>query len=275
MKFLFPFIAFAVSGLLVGCSTMDSGYRSMTRMTNPDKMNLKSDVRWANQQPYLRDVTPDARVVYVRLRNSSASPVELTDLLTELNGNLQVAGYRVTDNVDEANFVLNADIRYFGENAEKELGAGAVASTVIGGVTGAVIGGSVREGRGTTLGAIGGAAAGAGLANVMANRNKLVHLNFIVDTRIGERVKGGVETQRTSTADSEVHHQDRSGIAGMAEGASSKGGTTERQVVSVEDQFLYHQNRWIAHAQKVGLTHDEALPVLLKKLSASLASVLP
>lgn len=258
---------------LAGCTTMDRGYRGMTGMTNPDKMKLRIGVRWMTTQPRLREVSGDAMVVYLRVRNSGAAPLAASELARELKAGVAAAGYRVSTDRDEAQFTLNADIRAYGENAHKDLGAGMVAGTVAGGVAGAVAGHAIGggSGRATGLGAAGGALIGAGIANVMANRNKMVEIDLVVDLRIGERVADGVQTTRRSSQDSSVRQ--RAGASGEA--GASRSGSSETQELELQEDFLYHENRLVAHATKMGLTADEALPVLSERMATALSGVLP
>ena len=269
-------LLFAVPLLMfTGCRSMDRAYEGMTGMTNPDKVELQAGIEWAHAQPNLRPAASLQRAAYVRMRNTSASPVQTDGLYSAVTSQLQAAGYRITQNPDEAAYILDADIRYFGESRNKELGAGAIASTAVGATAGAVAGHAVKEGRGTGIGAAGGALIGAGLANVMANRNKMVKMDLIVDVRIGERISGGVSTER-STEDSAQSRARTSAEAGSgSQGGTSTGGTKETQRTSVEESFLYHQNTLRAFAEKMRLTPEEALPVLKTKMSTALSSVLP
>ena len=60
---------------VVGCSTMDSAYRGGYKMMDPDKMKLKVATKWLNPMTNIREVGPDKRVVYMRWKNSSGSPL--------------------------------------------------------------------------------------------------------------------------------------------------------------------------------------------------------
>jgi hypothetical protein len=62
---------------------------------------------------------------------------------------------------------------------------------------------------------------------------------------------------------------------GGTEGGRSSGETRDQQQVEVTDEFLYHSNRIVASGVKMGLTPEEALPVLGERVSLALGSVLP
>jgi len=256
---------------------MDRGYQGLTKVTNPDKARLQAGVKWLTPHPSLREVSASKMIVYLRVKNTSGSPVPIGQLRASLMDGLEAAGYRIVRDPEEASFAMRVDVRGYGENRQKDMGAGALASTVIGGVAGAAAGHAIGgDGRATGLGAAGGALLGAGLANIMANRNKMVEIDMVVDVRIGERIKGGVKTTRSSEDGTHVHHQDRTAVAGGGvEGGGSKGGSSDRQQVELKEDFLYHKNRLVAHAVKMNLTPEEALPVVSQKLASALSSILP
>ena len=257
---------------------MDSSYRGLTRMANPDAMRLQGGIKWMGPHAQLRPVGADRMAVYLRLKNTSGSDLDTAALYAQVRTGMESAGYRVTTDVDEAQFTVTADVRFYGENSTRDLGAGMVASTVLGGVAGAVAGHAIRPTKTSTgLGAAGGALIGAGLANVMANRNKMVEIDLVVDLSVGERVSGGIETTRTSEASTRVADSDNTTVAasGASVGGSGQGGSSDTQEIVVHEDFLYHQNRLAAYAVKMALTADEALPFLSQKVAAALSGVLP
>ena len=281
---------------LSGCTLMDKSYRGMTGMTNPDKMKLKGGIEWMAPQPALREVSPDKQVVYLRLRNTSGSPLEMAPLQDRVRVGIESAGYRVTTNVNEAQFTVNADVRYCGDASKKEMGLGAAATTAVAGVGGAVAGHAIGgNDTGTVLGAAGGAAIGYGLASILANRNKMVQYDMVVDVRLGERV-GNVETTRRTDTETKVasassrtvagEGQSPGGLKGLVGNATTGGGTTtsagsgsagstQTQEVRMQDQFLYHENRLTANVMKMALTPEEAMPFLSDKIATALSSLLP
>ena len=258
----------AMGVLLTGCATMDRAYQKTVGVVDPDKMTLQGGSKWMSPMPRLGMPGSGEMVVYLRFKNSSGSP--LGDLYEEIRTGVEQAGYTVTRNRDEAHYVLTADVRFFGENRNKDAGGALLTGGALGGVTGAVIGHNVGNGN-TGLGAAGGAVIGAAAANILANRNKMVEYDIAVDIRIGERMEGGVSTVRTAGDDTSVTHADIQG----AEGGRSSGGSTEEQRVETTEDFLYHQNRLVAHVTRMGLTPPEALPYLRQKVVAGLSAVLP
>lgn len=261
-------VACLVCCLASGCASVDRMYRGTVRLVDPDKMTLRGDVKWMSPLPNLREVEEGRKVVYLRTTNSSGSPVG--SLYEKIAAGFGLAGYRVTRNVGEAHFTVNADVRYFGESSEKGGEGSMLTGAAVGGATGAVIGhnvGSGHRGAGAGIGVLAGLAVG----NVLASRNKMISMELAVDVRIGERVEAGVKTVRRARDATGVNHVD---VAG-AEGGMSEGGSSEEQRVEVEEDFFYHKNRLAAHVAKMALTPDEALPWLSERLATSLSSVLP
>ncbi len=263
-------IAAAVLGFLAaGCATTDKMYRGLVKVTNPDAMTLQGGVRWLNPMPNLRPAPPEKRVVYLRWRNTSGSP--LPNLQARIQSGLETAGYRVTDNPDAAHYIVEMDARYFGENRRKDGGNAILAGTALGAIPGAVLGHNLGRGGRGRAGAMIGATVGAAIGNILANRNKMVEYDLVVDVRIGERIPGGVKTTLKSKTDNRVSHADSSGH----ESSRSRAGSGETQAAQITDSFLYHKNRVVCHVQRMALTPEEALPYLEQRLIPALSSVLP
>ncbi|NOY79668.1 MAG: hypothetical protein GXP31_01555 [Kiritimatiellaeota bacterium] len=255
--------------VLGGCRTTDAMYRKTVSVVDPDKTMLQGGVRWMNPQPSLRPVSPDKMVVYLRFKNTSGSP--LPNLQSQIKSAFEAAGYRVTRDPNEAQFVVTADARYFGENRSKDAGGSMLAGAVFGAIPGAIIGNNLGRGGNAAAGAAAGAVLGAAIGNIMANRNKMIEYDLVVDLRIGERVRGGVRTVRKASESSRVSHADAAG----AEAGRASGGSSEEQRAEVREDFLYHQNRLVGHVTRMALTPEEAVPFLEKRIVAAVGSILP
>lgn len=199
----------------------------------------------------------------------------MTGLSAQIAAQLQQAGYRVTNNPDEAYFSLAADVRFFGETREKDGYKGALTGGILGGVSGAVIGHNVGDNNNEAIGAAAGALVGGLIGDSLANRNKIITYTIAIDIRIGERVEGGVRTVKTSDAGGGVGSQ-----AGVARGRSiergrSSSGVKQEQRVEYTSDFLYQDNRIAASAYKMNLTEAEAVQALTPKISTAIGSALP
>jgi len=255
--------------LAAGCSTLDKAYVGTVKAVDPDQARLRQETRWLNPQPNLRLVNADQMVVFVRVRDSSGSSL---DISREVRMALEDLGYRLTRDLAEAQYIINADIRYYGENAESDGGRASLTAGVGGAVIGGIIGHqSGRTGEGAT---IGGLATGL-LFDTLANRNKVREFDVVVDVRVGERIEGGVTTTRKSSDAATLSHSGRSGGPAGIESGYTSGSSDERQQVVMEEDFLYAQNRMVAYVRSLNLAPEEAAPVLRNRMVKALANILP
>ena len=234
-----------------GCATMDAIHTGIVRRTNPELTELKTTIKWYAKHPRFRPVAGKDRIVYCRIRNSSGTEIDLDDSIKQ---KLKQRAYILTDDPDQANFILMFDLRYAGLKSEKGYSP-ALFGAIFGGTLGAVLGNNMQEFDKET-GAIVGGALGAIIGNVAANRNKVKQVDLVMDIAIGERTKGKVETERKT--------QDHSGSQ-----------SSEKQHLEQIDAFLYHSNRLIASARKMNLDPKEAESALQQKIANAIAGALP
>lgn len=264
-------VLFVGMAVFQGCQPLDQAYVGTKAATDPDKVRLRSSLSWLNPQPNIRPVSANQMVVYLRVRDSSGSGIDLYDAVRD---EVEKLGYRVTRNIDEAQYTFNADIRHFGELSEKQYDA-VVGGAALGGITGAVIGHNVGNRSSRNVGALGGAVIGGLIGDAVANRNKMRRIVLVTDVTIGERVETGVETRRRAEGDTSTSHAGGFNVGSGSERGSSSAGSAETQSVEIREDFLYHTNRATASAQKINLTLDEAEPVLVDKLARAVSNALP
>ncbi|MCM8527917.1 MAG: complement resistance protein TraT, partial [Lentisphaeraceae bacterium] len=108
------------------------------------------------------------------------------------------------------------------------------------------------------------------------NRNKIITVDMVVDLRIGERIKEGLKTERKSNSNSSISASGSiSSTAGGYERGQSNANFGESTLVVISEDFLYHENRFIATATKLKLTLGEAQEALSAQISRAIASSLP
>lgn len=256
--------------LFSGCQSVDRGYENVVSVTDPDRVKLNTKLTWLHPQPNIRMVSSDQMYVYCRVRNSAGAEVELEDAIKEA---LQNREYRLTRNLEEAQFTINADLRYMGETATKKYDA-LIGGAAVGAGAGAVIGHNVGDNN-TGIGAVAGAAAGAILGDIVANRNKQREFSLVVDVRLGERIRGGVSTSRGGDDSQTTTSRVGASTGGGLESGSARGTSSDTQNVQLTEDFLNHQNRVIAKAVSLNLTLVQAEPTLTRRLSKAIASSLP
>ncbi|MGD9638446.1 MAG: complement resistance protein TraT [Alphaproteobacteria bacterium] len=184
-----------------------------------------------NKTIFLQPVSPAKRVAFIEVRNTSASPE--FDMSKEVKEAIAARGYRITDDPEEANFLLQANvlhISYDGESSGSAIGS-ALTGGAIGGATGAAVS------NGSTSTAIGGALVGGLAATVADAMVKDVTFNIITDIRL---------SQRNFNAD---------------------------DINENPDNWKRYTARIISTANQVNLKLEEAIPELKKGIANSIAGV--
>ena len=98
---------------------------------------------------------------------------------------------------------------------------------------------------------------------------------MVVDISIGERIEGGVSTDRNTSSGRDINHNAGRKFDGGSEGGRSSSSYSESTQVTQREDFLYHENRFIATATKLKLTYGEAQDALSSQIARAIASSLP
>jgi hypothetical protein len=191
---------------------------------------------------FLDPVSPDKRVVYVQIRNTSDK--SNFDVEQPIKAAIANRGYRVTYNPDEAHYWLQANVLSVAKTdptaAESALHAG-YGGPLAGAAMGAAIGGGVGGWHGAGVGGLAGAFVGAAVETVANASVKDVTFMVVTDIEISEKVKEGVVVREDTQLS---RKQGRSG--------SSKQTSSE-----VVDRKKY-RTRIVSTANKVNLEYPEA-----------------
>ena len=210
--------------------------------TSVEKSGLDVQTR-ASESIFLEPVGPDKRVVFVSVRNTSDRDL---DIKPRILARLQQSGYRITDDPDEAQFMLQANVLKVGKTNEDERD-----SFIEAGFTGAALGGLAASDSRSTEGKVLGAIAGV----VVDAMVKDVLYTMVTDIQLRERPRGG---ERVSSAQS----------AQTAQGSSTTvNESTNRSTVD----WKTYRTRIVSTANQVNLEFDEALPALEDGLIRSIA----
>lgn len=232
-------MAFGLS--MSGCSAMHTAIK---------KRNLDVQTKMS-ETIFLEPVAPKNKVIYVDIRNTSDKDV---DVNLPVRTTLEARGYRITNNPDEANFMLQANVLKVGKSDLKE--ARSFLDAGFGGAMGAVAGASMAYaggGGGRSAAALG--LAGAAVGFIADSMVEDVMYVMVTDLQLRERpLKGEVITQ-TQKAD-------------LAQGSST---SVKQDISGGQVQWKSYRTRIVSTANKVNLEFAEAQPELLKGLSRSLA----
>lgn len=253
MHYRNPYVAIFAIALIMstsGCTAMHTAIA---------KRNLDVQTRMSHTVFLMPQRTRGAESgVYVNIRNTSDKP-QFAEVEHRLAAMLEARGFTLTEDPDAAQYIIQGQILqverttpqqlagYYGTGYGAPLG-GAVAGATIAGLAG-------YGGRAGLIGAGVGALVGSAVGTwVNAATQDVVYVT-LTDIRLGERVKGQVDTKLT------------------AANQNGTGGTVH-QIYDAKSGMLFHQTRVVSSANKVNLRFEDAAPALVEGLAQSLAGLL-
>lgn len=212
------------------------------------------DVQTKMSDTIFLDPTAEAkRTVFVQVRNTSDRPD--FDIAGDVTSAITAKGYRVVNDPDTAQFILQANVLQVGRVAPSAA-QGAFGSYGSALSTGLMSAGAVAAVGGNGRGVLG-AGILAGLADTIASAAvKDVYFTAVTDVQIKERQHAGVSSHESS------QHQIRQGRSG---------GTTV--TYKEETNFRTYQTRIMSVANKVNLEFAEAAPPLRSGLVRVISGV--
>ena len=187
MRSIIRLICCSVTALtLFGCAATQTAI---------SKRNLDVQTKMSDSV-FLDPVTPKDKTIFVQIKNTSDKPD--IDVASPIKQSIAAKGYRLMDDPDQANFILQANILSVSKSAmnPNEGGVGAFGSALTGAGFGALAsaatGGSNRNISATAL-AVG---ALAGLGSMIGNALVSdVYYYTITDLQIKQKTKAGVKSQ--------------------------------------------------------------------------------
>ena len=198
---------------------------------------------------FLDPASPEKKIVFVQIRNTSGN--QQLNLKPKIAHALTNKGYRVTQNPNEANYWVQANVLQVGKtnlsesNDVLDQGFG-------GGVTAAAAAGAL-SGDGRT--ALGVGLVGATIGVVSNAMVKDINYTLITDLQISERTSARI----TESLESKL----KQGTSGHKTLTSSENTHWKR-----------YQTRVVSTANKVNLDLNEALPELTQGLSSAVAGIM-
>jgi outer membrane lipoprotein SlyB len=234
---LFTLVFFSV--YLGGCSAI---YTSMA------KSDLQSQTKMS-RTIFLEPTAPQNRTVFVQIRNTSDQPA--FSLESQIKEKLIHRGYQVTDDPEQANYWLQANVRrvtqddgQYGEHALNK------------GFEGAMTGGYIGSAFGSGDGKIGTVIAGALIGMAVEASTSDVYFTAVTDVLVSVRRK-----------DTEVLK--------IQENTRVKMGTNGSRRISSEGttDMKQYQTRIVSTANKVNLEYDEAAFTLRNGLINSISGI--
>ncbi len=237
--------------ILIGtCLALASCAGSTTAIS---KRNL--DVQTKMSDSIFLDPVPSAkRSVFVQIRNTS----DKQDFIIEdqVKAAIRERGYRLVDNPDHAQYLLQANVLQAGRNsataAEKAYGSG-FGGALFGAAVGAT---ATRAGSKKTGHLIAGGLAGAAAEAITGSFVQDVTYTAITDIQVSERTADGSIITETLEQD-------------MPEGSTG----TRIVRASTTSSWKRYRTRVVSTANQVNLDFEEAAPDLVAGLTRSIAGV--
>jgi len=207
---------------------------------------------------FIEPVAADRRTVYISVRNTSDKP----DFAVEpaIRRQIEAAGYRIVDDPDEAQFMLQANVLQAGRNSET-----AAAAAGEGGFGSAVSGAAVGAGSGYLLGQAGGSDVGLTIAGALLGAAagtiadayvQDVTYTVITDIRVSERAPNGVVVSQSEQQS-------------LGQGS---GGTVTQASSTITD-WKHYQTRIVATANQANLDWPDAAPSMVDGLTRSIGGI--
>ena len=221
--------------ILSGCSAIH---------TSVAKKDLDVQTKMS-ESIFLDPVAPNKRIVFLQVRNTSDKPGLVIE--PQIKQAILANGYRITDNPDEANYMLQANILKAGRADKRSHQDGAN-----GALTGAAIGSTLGNGDGKIAMAV----AGAILATMVDATVKDIFYTIVTDVRISERAKSTTVVTESSRST-------------LTQGISGK--KTSKFSENVE--WKRYQTRIVSVANQVNLDFPTAQTHLVKALVQSISNV--
>lgn len=225
--------------LMLVIVTAISGCSAIHTSTAKKQLNVQTKM---SESIFLEPVAPEKRIVYVQIRNTSDKPNVVVE--EQIKKGIRANGYQITDNPEQANFWLQANILQVGQRNDDDFrGAD-------GAITGAAIGSTMGQGDGKVAMAV----AGALLATMIDASVHDTYYTMITDVRI---------SQRTTATVTESQH------SSMSQGTSGK----QMSKSTEQTHWKRYQTRVVSVANKVNLQFEEAQPALVDGLVHNLSNL--
>lgn len=234
--------AITLAVALTGCATATGPAPQSTTTSGLSAGNMRLSAQMSSSI-FLQPVAPQERVVFVEGHNtSSAQSLGFSRLIDQ---RLIAKGYRLTNNPNQAHYMLMYNIRYVG----KEMHSNAATGALAGGFGGVLVGSAANNSQGGFAGGVIGAGIGALIGSVMSNN----HYMMVVDIQIEERDRGAYAS--TSTIASQGTNSTMGSYGGGVAG------------------WMIYRDRIVAQAHGLRLRFSYATPALSHEVAGELAGI--
>jgi outer membrane lipoprotein SlyB len=246
LRILIKSFLLLVSTLLLGVFFSGCGAAS----TAIEKRNLEIQTKMSDSV-FLEPVSPEKQIVYVKIRNTTDKDIDIEE---QVKSSISAKGFKVTNNPDEAYFMIQANVLQIGRTDETGSDS-ALQSGFGGGLLGAGVS-AATGGSGNNIGV--GAAIGA-VAGLLANTMvKDIYYSMVTDVEI---------RQRPAINEKISQYEDNYSEQGTTS-------TISQNVNTNSVQWKIYRTRVVSTANQVNLEFEDAKNELQKGLAKSLSGLL-
>jgi hypothetical protein len=198
---------------------------------------------------FLEPVSQDKRVIFVNIRNTSDKELDIAARITSA---LTARGYVLTQNPDDAHFMLQANILKVGKSDAR------ASEDALSGGFGGVLLGSVLSGSGNSPTAGKNIAVASGILGFVVDAMVSdIYYTMVTDLQIRERpLAGEIVTQKQNTS--------------VGQGSGTK---LIQNISGGQAKWKTYQTRIVSTANKVNLEFNEALKSLEDGLVRSISGI--
>ncbi len=227
--------------LITGCTAM----HTVVKKRNLDVQTKMSETI------FLEPTAPSNKIIFVDVRNTSDKDINVKQSII---AKLQNNGYKITNNPDEAKFMLQGNVLRVGKTDLREAG-GALQAGFGGAVTGVALAAATRSDASRGFAAAGLAGAAIGLLGDALVDDVLYMM--VTDLQIRERPLAGEKIVQTQAAN-------------LVQGSAT---TTKQSISGGQVKWKTYRTRIVSTANKVNLAYTEAQPKLESGLIRSIGGL--
>jgi hypothetical protein len=220
----------------------------------------------------LDPVKKEEKTVYLRVRNSAASKI---DLKPSLIAELEKRGLQIVDDPQKAKYILNVNVLFANNLKEAHALSAATTSGVNTGLVAGVASSSAKNG------IVAGVAA-ALVGGIVGSATEDDVYRAVIDVSVKERKNQVVKvTSTTNQSQGYIADTKRAGFANEFSGdlrdtdATGKlsDGLEDTQRYDYKSDYVQYKTRILVSAVKMGLDIKKAIPLLEKKASYAIAEI--
>ena len=242
--------------IFIGCGT--AKLQTQTKMT---------------KTVFLNPINPSLKSIYIELKNSSSE--ELNTLKNQIIDKLELKNYKITSNVQKAQYILRINILSISKKRENNSKNGAKDGLIIGSTV------NMYNNNGATQTLLGGLS-GALIGGLIARSNEDSILQIIVDVNIQEKTNYKITTSINNSYDqASINDKKRSGFINSFSGpirnndgiGEIKDNSVKNSSQTYNTNYIEKRTRIFAEAIKKDLIVNDAILVLEKQIAKKISSI--